>query len=252
MFLFEPERTQFDLSWRMFGVHVRVHPMFWLLACILGAQYAQIHAAFLLIWVACVFVSILVHELGHVFMGRFFGADGHIVLYSFGGVAIGSSDLASRWKRIAVFFAGPLAGFLLYGLVYLAKPHLLPLFESRPARVYVGVTLGMLEAINLYWGILNLLPIYPLDGGKISWELFSAVTPRNGPRLALGVSFTLAALIAIKAILAENGRDILPWLPVGGMYTAVLFGLLAVENYLMLQQLSEQQRRPWDQDDSGW
>src|SRR5207302_5403914 len=62
--------------------------------------------SYLLIWIACTFVSILIHELGHVFMGRLFGSHGHIVLYSFGGLAIGSSALRSRWQRIAVYFAG--------------------------------------------------------------------------------------------------------------------------------------------------
>ncbi len=249
MFLFEPDRTQFDLSWRMFGIHVRVHPLFWLMACLLGAPYLErLGPVFLLIWVACVFVSILVHEMGHVVMGRIFGREGHIVLYSFGGLAFGSSDLPNRWKRIAVSFAGPLAGFLLYGVVYLIQFYLFPLVESRGARIYFGVALVMLLWINLAWGILNLLPIYPLDGGKISWELFSAGSHNNGPRLALGLSFLLSALIAINCILEANGRPLLPWLPMGGMWTAILFGMLAVENFMMLQQLSSRQQRPWDEE----
>ena len=62
---------------------------------------------YLLIWIGCVFGSILIHEMGHVFMGQVFGAQGTIVLYSLGGLAIGSSNLPSRWQRIAVSFAGP-------------------------------------------------------------------------------------------------------------------------------------------------
>ena len=68
---------------------------------------------YLVLWIICVFVSILIHEMGHVLMGRLFGAEGHIVLYSFGGLAIGSKRLADRWQRIAVSFAGPLAQFIL-------------------------------------------------------------------------------------------------------------------------------------------
>src|SRR5262245_44712779 len=106
----------------MFGIHVRVHPFFWLIACLLGADYLErLGPVYLLLWVACMFVSILVHELGHVVMGRAFGARGHIVLYSFGGLAIGSSDLPRRWQRVAVLFAGPFAGFLLFGMVYVAE-----------------------------------------------------------------------------------------------------------------------------------
>jgi hypothetical protein len=90
----------------MFGIPIRVHPMFWLMSVILGYSTIQDGFEYLIIWVACVFVSILIHELGHVIMGRFFGADGHIVLYSFGGLAIGSNSLSSRGQRIAVSFAG--------------------------------------------------------------------------------------------------------------------------------------------------
>jgi stage IV sporulation protein FB len=255
-FLAEPEqRTQFDLSWRMFGIRVRVHPLFWLIACIMGEPYlARYGAGALLIWVACVFVSVLVHELGHVIMGRIFGSRGHILLYSFGGLAIGSTELASRWKRIAVLFAGPGAGFLLYGLVRLAEAYLFPLVEGREPRFYTGMTLAMLLVINLYWGLINLLPIYPLDGGQISMELFTAGSPRNGARLALGLSIAVAVLFAINSLVALNSADgagLLPWLPRGGMVTILLFGMLAVENLMTLQQLSARQRRPWDEE-SGW
>jgi Zn-dependent protease len=102
---------------------------------------------------------------------------------------------------------------------------------------------------------MNLLPIYPLDGGQISLELFTAGSARNGPRIALGLSFLLAALIAINSIVAANSeehRGFVPWLPTGGVFTAILFGMLALENFMMLQQLSAQQRRPWDEDEPRW
>jgi membrane-associated protease RseP (regulator of RpoE activity) len=240
----------------MFGIPVRVHPLFWLVACVLGMPYLQRYdATILLVWVPCVFVSILVHELGHVLMGRIFGSRGRILLYSFGGLAIGSTELASRWKRIAVLFAGPGAGFLLYGLVRLAEAYLLPLIEPGPTHFYVEKAVGMLLVINLYWGLLNLLPIYPLDGGQISMELFSAASPRNGARLALVLSIAIAALFAINSLVAlrsEDGTGLLPWLPRGGEITILLFGMLAVENVMMLQQLSARQRRPWDEEESGW
>src|SRR5205807_2354897 len=93
---------------------------------------------YVLIWVACMFVSILVHELGHVIAGRLFGTNGHIVLYGFGGLAIGSSALTNRWKRIFVYFAGPLAGFILFGLVWAFAKYGLPHIElSDGARPLV-------------------------------------------------------------------------------------------------------------------
>src|SRR5271166_4322717 len=101
----------------MGGIRIRVHPMFWLISAIMGWSSLDQGLEYLLLWIACVFVSILIHELGHVLMGRAFGYDGHIVLYSFGGLAVGSNAMPNRWQRIAVAFAGPLAGFLYLGLI---------------------------------------------------------------------------------------------------------------------------------------
>src|SRR5262245_16399907 len=111
MFL-EPQPTEWDLKWTMFGIPVRVHPMFWLVGLLLGRGALQDGAIYLVAVVACFFISILIHELGHVFMGMKFGADGHIVLYGLGGLAIGSNRLDKAWQRIAVGLAGPGAGFL--------------------------------------------------------------------------------------------------------------------------------------------
>jgi hypothetical protein len=96
----DPGQTPYDLRWRMLGTDVRVSPWFWLVSAIMGWSAMEQGVVYLVLWIACVFVSILVHEFGHVLMGRVFGTDGHIVLYSFGGLAIGSSDLLKRRRLI--------------------------------------------------------------------------------------------------------------------------------------------------------
>src|SRR5436305_15155392 len=113
MFLLEPGHTPYDLKFRIAGVPVRVHPMFWLVTAIMG--FSALHEptygfALFGIWVGCVFFSILIHELGHVFMFQLCGTTAHAVLYAFGGLAVPHRPLYNRWQRIAVAFAGPLAG----------------------------------------------------------------------------------------------------------------------------------------------
>src|SRR5438876_7238715 len=93
---FEPSPTPYDISWRMLGTHVRISPWFWLMTVLLGWSTTQLGFLYLFVWVACVFVSVLVHEFGHVLMGRFFGTDGHIVLFGLGGLAVGSNALSNR------------------------------------------------------------------------------------------------------------------------------------------------------------
>src|SRR4051794_4459930 len=103
-----------ELHWRLFGIDFRVQPSFWLMNLFFGYFYVQSFRgvddrifAYLGIWLACAFVSILIHELGHVTAGRIFGEPSNIVLTSMGGVAIGHFDRLKRWQRIAVYSAGP-------------------------------------------------------------------------------------------------------------------------------------------------
>src|SRR5579884_3244006 len=194
---FEPNETAYDLRWRMFGTPVRVHPMFWLMSLILGYD-GTIHlgVGFVLAWVACVFVSVLLHEFGHVWMGRLFGSHGHIVLYSFGGLAVGSNALARRWQRILVLLAGPLIQLVLFLalvclVIWVLPSH--PKGENHPADVIVSLLLE----INLIWPILNLLPIWPLDGGQITREVLQAIMPARGTAFSLGISMVVSGLLAI-------------------------------------------------------
>lgn len=244
MVLFEPDRTQFDLSWRMLGVPVRVHPLFWLVACLLGAPWLEVRGVgTLLLWIGCMFVSILVHEFGHVIAARSFGNRSHVVLYAFGGLAIPDGVPYRRWQRVVIYLAGPAAGFVLYGIARVVAPYVL----AEVQEVWVIDLFTMVFFMNLFWGLLNLLPIWPLDGGQVSRELFSAASARNGLRLSLGVSFLLAAVLALHCFLYSRGIQVIPFLYFGSPFSGILFAMLAVESFMMLQQ--EQQRRgPWDDD----
>ena len=66
-----PEPTAYDLRFRFLGIPVRVHPLFWLVTAMLGWRGSRTSRS-ILIWIGCVFVSILVHEYGHGLMSRLF------------------------------------------------------------------------------------------------------------------------------------------------------------------------------------
>jgi stage IV sporulation protein FB len=261
MLLMEPNETPYDLRWRMLGTSVRVHPMFWLVSVIMGSGTLTMGIKYLLVWVGCIFVSILIHELGHVWMGQAFGSHGHIVLYGFGGLAIGSNQLRSRWQRIAVCFAGPLAGFVFLGLIlaflwiYDADGFLwclrglgLPMgedvaLELTPRIRHPLVWAGLFDLIwiNLFWGLMNLLPVWPLDGGQISRDAWLGVSPETGLKHSLGLSMLVAGLLAIHSFMVAIGRQLLP-IPIGSTYTALLFAMLAVQSYQLLQQAHAEER----------
>ena len=255
---FEPSPTAYDISWRMFGTHIRVSPWFWLMTVLLGWSYSHLGFVYLFVWLACVFVSVLVHEFGHVMMGRMFGTDGHIVLFGLGGLAIGSNALSNRWQRIAVSFAGPGAGFLLLAGVialawkgihigwdetgYVPWPEFSGLKNLSPP---MNMAILFLIWINLAWGFLNLLPIWPLDGGQISRDFFSWVSPENGVKTAYGISMVVAGLLALNAALPQE-RAFIPGLGRNDWFMAIFFASFAFNSYQALQ--AENRRRPWDSD----
>src|SRR6185503_19320423 len=110
--------------------------------------------------------SILVHEMGHALAFRRFGSDAHIVLWMFGGLAVPYSGINGRWRRIMATLAGPLAGFLLCGIVYATNQ--LTDWGSRANGKPISYLYWALFTVNLIWGIFNLLPVFPLDGGQVS------------------------------------------------------------------------------------
>jgi Zn-dependent protease len=251
--LTDPGPTQFDLRFRVFGVPVRVHPLFWVLSAALGWDLTKSEHGLraLLVWILCCFVSILLHELGHVWMGQAFGSRGHIVLYSFGGLAIGSNDQARRWQRIAVSFAGPGIQLLLWAVLKGAVGYSWSPFRvsaSWPPLLLDG--LGMMLFINFAWAMLNLLPVWPLDGGMIAREVCEAASRSRGVIISLRISLVVAAFLAVNALMAYNGRPLVPYLP-GGLYVAILFALLAFGSYQALQFEQDRRRRYWD-DDLPW
>ncbi len=242
MLLGEPPRTQGDLNFRLFGVPVRVHPLFWLVAVLLN--YRVPNFGTLLMWILAVFIGVLAHEFGHATMMRVYGFYPWITLYGMGGLASyhpGSYTARGRsaTAQILISAAGPLAGFLLAGLILLgvrlagyrvavALVGGIPVaaFEPLPS-VPLDLFLSSLLQVCVYWGLLNLLPILPLDGGQIARQVLEAVNPRNGQQQALMLSVVVGVLMA--------GVSLLRW---NDVFLAMLFGYMAYGSYLALQAYS--------------
>lgn len=254
MLSIDHSETPYDLRFRVGSTPVRVHPFFWLTVAFLGWNWFNQKGGgigYLILWVACCFISVLLHELGHVWMGMLFGTRGHIVLWSFGGVAIGSNQLAERWKRIAVSLAGPGIQLLFFGVLQLSHlwilDHIAPDWSDR-----VYVFLFMLLMINKYWALLNLLPIWPLDGGMIARELCTAASPQKGGETSLLISIGVSGILAIHCLMAYYDKPLVPsldWL--GGIYMTLFFALFCVQS-LQIYQQERSRRNPWRDDEMPW
>lgn len=220
--------TEFDLRFSLFGIPVRVHPGFWIVALIMGrGAFQSEHALALVgIWVGVLFVSILVHEMGHALMCQAFGWPPHVVLHYFGGYAAYQPTWGhTAGRSIAVSFAGPGAGFVLFGLV-LAFEYFYRQQAGIPS-IFVLYALLQLKWINLWWGLVNLLPVLPLDGGQIAREVFHIVRLRQ----PLDVTFKTGMIVGggVAAFFAINSDQF-------GLYPAILFGMLCFMNFQMSQQ----------------
>ena len=248
MFAAEPAPTQFDLHFRIAGFPVRVHPLFWLMTLLMGARDDD--PMRLLIWIGVVFLSIVVHELGHALTMRYYGQDARIVLYMMGGLAIpesarwtGGSGRRSRGPlaQILISAAGPGAGFLLAGLVAAAvfavggAVHIFLAYGFLPipivllpeaANEHWNEFASSLLWVNIFWGLLNLMPVNPLDGGQIAREMLTANDPWEGMSKSLWLSVFVGAAIAVVGFAILHDR-----------FLGIFFALLAFSNYMAIQNL---------------
>jgi Zn-dependent protease len=184
-----------SLSFRLGKIPVRIAPAFFFMAVLLGAFGADLRV--LVAWVAIVFVSVLIHELGHAAMGMVFGLEPRIELHGMGGTTSWAvpRDLSAA-KRIAISLAGPGAGFAVAGLVRFGIGR-----AAFPASPFGGLVYGDLLDVNFNWGVLNLLPMLPLDGGNVMAQALNALTGGRGERGARIVSVVVAALAIVAALL---------------------------------------------------
>lgn len=238
----EPAPTAYDLHFSVFGVPVRVHPLFFLLPILWGADRGN--PLSVLIFIVVFFVSILVHELGHSVTMLAMGRRSRIVLHLMGGVAIpegyGGGRLSTR-DEVTIYAAGPIAGFLLAllligvvkllngqiytGVVYGFLPVIYPIFIGSmiESNYYLGELLVIGILINVYLNLFNLLPVIPLDGGQIMREIWVQADPWNGLRGALWTSVIVGVGLSL---LGFSIRE---------TFMGIFFAFLALNNFQTLQ-----------------
>ena len=233
MLLGSPDETAYDLKFSLLRIPVRVHPLFWLIMVMISGNVENLRNA--LVFVACAFVSILVHEMGHGLSGRLLGDEPvGIVLYGMGGFCAFQTNRITRWRRVFMLVCGPGAGFVLFGLVLA-----LVAVQGWPRNPILNIATHDLLNINLLWGILNLFPLWPLDGGQITGTVLDMVSPRSGMRWAHVVSLLMAGLCAVLA-----------WMLLHDVFMTLWFGFFGLINFQVLQRLHA---APWQADDpDGW
>ncbi|WP_119358013.1 site-2 protease family protein [Meiothermus granaticius] len=146
------------------------------------------------------FLSVLIHELGHALTARAYGVQTReITLWLLGGVAQLEQIPRTRGTEAVIAIAGPLVSILLAGLFGLLR-------GAVPTDVAVGqFLLGYLAYINLSLALFNLLPALPLDGGRILRSLLALYKPYlEATRTAVTLSKILAFALGLLGLFMGN------------------------------------------------
>jgi Zn-dependent protease len=141
-------------------------------------------------------LSILLHELGHAFVGRLFKAQvSHIELTGLGGIAHFERSLpASAFARSMISLAGPAVNLVLW----------LALSELANGAIgsgMVALPLAVLASANFFLMVFNLLPAYPLDGGHTLDAWLGAIFgPIWATRIVASLGLVVAVLVGLYAL----------------------------------------------------
>ncbi len=213
------------IKFRIFGFPVAIQAFFFLTAYFIGPKHPFQAPLF---WIPAVFLGVLAHELGHAFAARSFGLQPVILLHGFGGQTSWRSpdQSISAIRNILLSAAGPGVGILI-GASLMALRIFFPSLQSGAAG---ELTINLIW-VNLGWGLLNLLPVLPLDGGHIAATAATALFGRKGTYLALVISLILTLTLGVWAVLNSE------------IWMAVLALILSISNIQGLGFGKKQQRR---------
>jgi Zn-dependent protease/predicted transcriptional regulator len=160
------------------------------------------------------FGSVLFHELSHSLVARVRGMTvSSITLFIFGGVSNLKGEPKSALDEFLVASVGPLSSFLLAAVFWPLSQNLSP--ETNP----VGALLAYLAFVNLMLGAFNLVPGFPLDGGRVLRSILWAVTGRmdRATQIASYAGQAVGLLLVFWGVSRVLGGDFL-----GGLWTAFI------------------------------
>jgi Zn-dependent protease len=249
---FERLAAVFDRSWRLgilFGVEVRLHVATLLIPIgalwsLSGRETASGFAvAYVLGSIVALYATVLAHEFGHIFAARRFGVGSRLVTLSpLGGLAHLESPAPSPKAELAIALAGPAVNGVLWPLS-LAAAELCGSFEARFAWAsFAALNAGLL--------LFNLLPCFPLDGGRCFRALLALkLHPNRATMIAANVGVVGGAAMVVFGFLRPGLSG----------FVLVLIGLRAVQTCLFERQAARHSEGPygearplWASDPEAW
>jgi Zn-dependent protease/predicted transcriptional regulator len=238
---------------RFFGIDVRIHITFLFLLIFIWMTESAPHGTVAgtgmvrgLGLLAVILGCVVLHEIGHAAAALHSGLSAKsLILLPIGGITMLDESKASEkalsgqfvWRRdIGIALAGPLASFLVAvaagGIVLAVAPEIN--LWMKPS-IHSNHLLRSFVWGNVYLGLINLLPAYPLDGGRILRDVFSRrLDLGRATRRAITIGQTLATLLMLVGMM----KDL--WLTMVGVF--VFFGAQLEERSAIFHSVLERVR----------
>lgn len=187
----------YSMSFTCLNIPVRIHSTFWIFLIFFTQIYEYFSIESVILGLVMMF-SLLVHEYGHALTAVYFGAKPTINLYAFGGNAQYNDAGMTRTQQFFITLNGPLFEGLLIAISYFLLES--DIFNSY---YYVVYTLYVTMQLNIIWCLFNLIPVAPLDGGRMMCYLLQEKFQEKGYTASLWIG--LASVVLITPFLFYEG-----------------------------------------------
>jgi Zn-dependent protease len=164
------------------GIEVRIHVTFILFLAWIWFSYYQIAgvsgATQGVLFILAIFTCVLLHEFGHAFAARAFGIQTpDITLLPIGGVARLNRIPDEPWQELVVAVAGPLVNVVIAGVLIFVVHQAAPLDQLESIENPRIQLLAKLASVNIILVLFNLIPAFPMDGGRVLRALLAMAMP---------------------------------------------------------------------------
>jgi Zn-dependent protease/CBS domain-containing protein len=186
---------------KLFGIPIRVHITFLLLLLFIGIvgsrQAGGAGAVFGMVSIVFIFLCVVLHEVGHSLTAIHYGIEvKDIVLMPIGGVSRMEDIPEDPKKEIVISVVGPLVSFGLALVFFIMAKATNQNIDIRALSLFSGNLVANLFWINLILGMFNLVPAFPMDGGRVlRGILATSMDSLKATKIAVGVGQAFAILL---------------------------------------------------------
>lgn len=192
-------------------IPITIYPMYWIFTGLLSLLLAGGNILQTCIWMVIIFVSVVFHEMGHALTAKMFGRKPRIELVAMGGLTYHDGDKLPFWKQFLITLDGPL-----FGLILALITGFLHTFVQAPL---LKTVLLQTSYVNIFWTIINLVPVLPLDGGQLMRIGLEKWFDVKGLRYTFLISGIFALLGSLAMFVTQN------------LLAGAIFFLFAFENW---------------------